>query len=81
MSKRAISAKISMEIYEQLALAAERSDRSMSWIVEQALENYLALDEATHGAVVTGLAELAAHNLVPHAEIRAWATGIPGDTP
>lgn len=79
MSKRAISAKISMAIYEQLAVAAERSDRSMSWIIELALENYLAIDDAMHEGVLTGLAELKSGNLVAHAEVRAWAAGAPGD--
>lgn len=80
MTKRAISAKIPFDIYERLATAAERSDRSMSWIVEQALENYLALDDTSHEAIVTGCTELKAGKLVPHAEVRAWAAAGPGDS-
>lgn len=43
---RTVSAKIPAELFDQLREAAERNERPMSWIIRQALQNYLDEDEA-----------------------------------
>lgn len=73
MATRPISAKVPDELYTRLNAAAERNDRSMSWITEQALQNYLDEDEARHQHILEGLADVDAGRTVPHAEVTAWA--------
>lgn len=70
---RPISAKVSDDLYDRLSLAAERNDRSKSWITEQALQNFLDEDEARHQQILNGLADVEAGRTVPQADVRAWA--------
>ena len=41
-SFRTISATISIALYDPLRAAADRNDRAMSWIIRQALQDFLA---------------------------------------
>lgn len=41
-SFRTISATISIALYDPLRAAADRNDRPMSWIIRQALQDFLA---------------------------------------
>lgn len=80
---RVISAKIPAELYERLCHSAERNDRSMSWIIKQALDNFLA-DEERHRRMLEGLADVEAGRSIPHAEVQAWANQLgpkPGAAP
>lgn len=81
MTKRAISAKISTEIYERLATAAKRSDRSMSWIIERAIENHLDQAAAGERAILDGIADITAGRTRPHTEVKAWAAGLALECP
>ena len=40
-SSRTISATITINLYDQLRAAADRNDQPMSWIIRQALQDYL----------------------------------------
>ena len=40
-SSRTISATIPIGLYDRLRAAADRNDRPMSWIIRQALKDYL----------------------------------------
>ena len=44
-SSRTISAKVPIVLYDRLRAASDRNDRPMSWIIKQALKNYLDEDE------------------------------------
>jgi len=76
MSTRPISAKVPDELYDRLQAAAERNDRSKSWITEQALQNFLDEDEARHQQILAGLADADAGRTVPHADVRSWAAQL-----
>lgn len=76
MSTRPISAKLPDELYDRLQAAAERNDRSKSWITEQALQNFLDEDEARHQHILEGLADAEAGRTMPHADVRAWAAQL-----
>lgn len=76
MSTRPISAKVPDELYDRLQAAAERNDRSKSWITEQALQNFLDEDEARHRLILEGLDDAEAGRTVPQADVRAWASQL-----
>ena len=80
-ASRPISAKVPDDLYERLSRAAERNDRSMSWITEQALQNYLDEDDARHQHILEGLADVTAGRTVPHAEVKAWAAQLLAKSP
>lgn len=71
MNTRPISAKLPEELYERLAAAAERGDRSMSWITAQALQNYLDEDESIHTMTLAALADVDAGRTIDDDELDA----------
>lgn len=81
MSTRAISAKVPSELYDRLLAAAERNDRSMSWITEQALQNYLDEDEARHRLTFLALADVDADRLLTDDGMDAWMAEAFGPKP
>lgn len=81
MSTRPISAKLPEELYERLSAAAERGDRSMSWITAQALQNYLDEDEAIHEMTLAALADVDAGRTMDDDELDARMEGEFGPAP
>lgn len=75
METRVISAHVSIDIVNQLDLAAERMDRPKGWIVKQALTSWLELEEKRHQLTLQALESVDAGRVVDHSVIKAWAQG------
>jgi|APEBP8051072266_1049373.scaffolds.fasta_scaffold00099_38 Ribbon-helix-helix protein, copG family. len=81
MSTRPISAKVPDDLYDRLHAAAERNDRSKSWITEQALQNYLDEDESRHRMTLAALADVDAGRTMTDEGMDAWMTEAFGPAP
>jgi predicted transcriptional regulator len=78
MSNRVVTAHIPDQLARKLDSLAERLERPRGWIVKEAIEGYLALDEERHRQTLAALAEVNAGATIDHAEVRAWAKGLTG---
>ncbi|WP_044563815.1 CopG family ribbon-helix-helix protein [Azospirillum sp. B4] len=77
------SIRLEPELNDQVTALAEALDRSPSWVVEQAVRDYLAVQEGHLAAIDQGLREADAGLLIPHEEVAAWieSLGTPGELP
>jgi len=72
MQTRTVTAHISVELAEQIDTAAERLRRPRATIVEQALQNWISLEERRHQMILEGLKDIDEGRVVDHSEIEAW---------
>jgi predicted transcriptional regulator len=77
MRNRVVTAHIPDQLARRLDGLAERLERPRGWVVKEAIEGYLALDEERHRQTLAALAEVDAGATIHHAEVRAWAGGLP----
>ncbi|MFZ4541972.1 MAG: CopG family ribbon-helix-helix protein [Rickettsiales bacterium] len=76
MDTRVVTAHVSLELAKQVDAIAARLERPKGWIVKEALASYVALDEKRHRLTLEALAAVDAGQVVPHAEIKAWADSL-----
>lgn len=76
MRSRVVTAHIPDQLARKLDSLAERLERPRGWVVKEAIEGYLALDEERHRQTLAALAEVDAGATIDHAEVRAWAGGL-----
>jgi predicted transcriptional regulator len=76
MSNRVVTAHIPDQLARKLDSLAERLERPRGWVVKEAIEGHLALDEERHRQTLAALAEVEAGATIDHAEVRAWAKGL-----
>ncbi len=76
MTNRVVTAHIPEALAKRLDGLAGRLDRPRGWVVKEAIEDYLALDEERHRQTLAALAEVDAGTTVDHADVKAWAAGL-----
>ena len=76
MSTRVVTAHIPIDLAEQVDKAAERLERPRGWIVKQALQNWISLEERRHQMILEGLKDIDEGRVVDHADIEAWAKSL-----
>jgi len=76
MRNRVVTAHIPDQLARKLDSLAERLERPRGWIVKEAIEGYLALDEERHRQTLAALAEVDGGATIDHAEVRAWARSL-----
>jgi len=76
MRNRVVTAHIPDQLARRLDSLAERLERPRGWVVKEAIEGYLALDEERHRQTLGALAEVDAGATVGHTEVRAWLKGL-----
>ncbi len=76
MTNRVVTAHIPEKLAKRLDGLAGRLDRPRGWVVKEAIEDYLALDEERHRQTLAALAEVDAGKTVDHADVKAWAAGL-----
>lgn len=76
MRNRVVTAHIPDQLARRLDSLAERLERPRGWVVKEAIEGYLALDEERHRQTLAALAEVDAGATVDHAEVRVWVKGL-----
>ena len=76
MTTRVVTAHIPDALAKKLDGIANRLDRPRGWIVKEAIEGYLALDEERHRQTLAAIAEVDAGKAIDHADVKAWATSV-----
>ena len=78
-----MSIRLEAELSEQVAQIAASLDRPKSWVVEQAVRDFLAVREWQLAAIDEGLGQADAGQLVPHEDVVAWVRswGSPDELP
>jgi predicted transcriptional regulator len=76
MGNRVVTSHISEALARKLDGLADRLERPRGWVVKEALEAYLALDEERHRATKVALAEVDAGKTLDHSEVLAWANDL-----
>lgn len=76
MADVTISARVPAELKTDLATLAEALQRSPSWIVEQAVRDYISKERDFLDAVDEGIQAENAGALVDHADVVAELNGI-----
>lgn len=76
MSERVVTAHIPAALAKEVDRLAGRMDRPRGWVVKQALERYVELEEKRHALTQEALDDVDAGRLVAHAQIEDWAATL-----
>jgi len=68
---RVVTAKLPDELVSQMDEVAERIDRSKSWIMRQAVAEWLAEEQRRHELTLEALREVDEGRTIPHEEVLA----------
>jgi predicted transcriptional regulator len=73
MSKgQPVSVRLTPAIHDQVAALAAAMDRPKSWVIEQAIADYVAVQAWQLAAIDEGLQAADEGRVVSHAEVEAW---------
>jgi predicted transcriptional regulator len=78
---KTITAQVSSSLLEQIDKVAAQSERSRDWVINEALEIWLSLEEENDRLIREGLADIDAGRFVEHDEVRAWADSLDTEHP
>jgi predicted transcriptional regulator len=84
MSKaRSLNVNIDPELDDRLSSVAETLDRPRSWVVVQAIKEFVDLQDWHLAAIDEGISEADAGKLIPNDEVVAWieSWGTPDELP
>ncbi len=70
-----ISLRISEKKAREIETLAKATDRSKSWLLEQALDAYLETQTWQVARIERGMAEIERGEGVPHAKVAEWLSG------
>jgi predicted transcriptional regulator len=78
-----LTVQLDPAISVRLATVAEALDKPESWVVEQAVKDFVAVQEWQLAAIQDGIAQADAGRLIPHEEVVAWVRswGSPDELP
>jgi predicted transcriptional regulator len=76
MATRVVTAHIPDQLARKLDSLAERLERPRGWLVKEAIEGYLALDEERHRQTLAALAEVESGATIAHAEVSTWVKDL-----
>lgn len=78
-----VSVRIRPDLSDKIELLAGILDRPKSWVIEKALEEYIAVQEWQIRTIQEGLVEADAGKLVSHDAVKQWAQswGQPKEKP
>ncbi len=68
----AVSLRLEPELDDKLAAVAAVPDRPKSWVIEQAIREFVELQAWQLAAIDEGIADGDAGRLVPHERVVAW---------
>jgi len=78
-----VSVRLDPELNERLATIAAALDRPKSWVIEQAVADFVAVHEWQLTAIEAGIQAADANQVVAHEEVAAWVRswGEPDELP
>ena len=78
-STKALTARVAAPLAARIASVAAQHDRSNNWVVNQALELYLSIEEEHHQHTLKALSDAKAGRVIGHATIKSWAERLGKD--
>jgi predicted transcriptional regulator len=67
-----VSVRLPVELNEQVTAIAETFDRPKSWVIEQAIKDFVAVQNWQLAAIDEGIRAADAGRSVPHEDVAAW---------
>ena len=67
-----VSVRLQPELNDQVAAIATALDRPKSWVIEQAVKDFVAVQEWQLAAIDEGIRAADAGQVVAHEEVAAW---------
>jgi predicted transcriptional regulator len=84
MTKTApVSIRLEPALSDQVTAIAAALDRPKSWVIEQAVRDFVAVQEWQLAAIDEGIRQADAGQLIPHEDVEAWVRswGQPDELP
>jgi predicted transcriptional regulator len=83
MKTQPLSIRLEPALNDQVTAIADALDRPKSWVIEQAVKDYVAIQQWQIAAIEEGIAAADAGNLVEHEDVVAWVRswGQPDELP
>jgi predicted transcriptional regulator len=84
MSKTApVSVRLDADLNDRVAAIATALDRPKSWVIEQAVQDFVAVQEWQLAAIDEGIKAADAGRVVAHEDVIAWVRswGLPDELP
>ena len=81
MSTKVITAHVPRPLADQVDALASRLERPRGWIVKQALQAWVDLEEERRGMTIEALADVDAGHVIDHRTVQAWAESLDSDQP
>jgi predicted transcriptional regulator len=78
---KVLTAHVPLPLAEQIDRLAAKLDRSRSWIVKQALTDWIEQEEERDRLTREALAEVDAGTVIDHQAVQAWADSLGTDAP
>jgi predicted transcriptional regulator len=76
-----VSLRLDPDLNDRIAAIAEALDRPKSWAIEQAVKEYVAVQEWQLAAIREGVEDADAGRLVDHGEVADWVASWGTDAP
>ena len=75
--------RLTPDLDAQVTKIAEAMNRSKIWVIEQAIKDFVAVQEWHLAAIDKGILDADAGRVVPHDDVAAWVRswGRPGELP
>ncbi len=67
-----VSVRLQPELHDQVATIAEALDRPKSWVIEQAVKDFVEVQQWQLAAIDEGVVAADAGRLVAHEDVVAW---------
>jgi predicted transcriptional regulator len=76
---RVVTAKLPDDLVSRMDEIADRIDRSKSWIVRQAVTEWLAEEQRRYELTLEGLKDIDEGRVISHEDVKRWAEQIKRD--
>jgi predicted transcriptional regulator len=76
-----VSLRLDPDLLDRIAAIASALDRPRSWAIEQAVRDYVTVQEWQIGAIREGIEDAEAGRVVDHSEVADWVASWGTDSP
>ena len=76
MDTKVMTAHLPLPLSDKLDEVSNRLERSKAWIVKQALNDWIALEEERHKMTLQALDDVDTGKVIDHQSMQAWAESL-----
>ena len=81
LETKVLTAHIPLPLAEKVDQMAARLERSRSWIMKQALSDWISQEEERSRLTREGLADVDSGHIIEHQAVQSWADSLSTDEP